>query len=81
DIIEVYRILHAMYGAEISPDLELRQFSKARCNNYRLVGHSLSCGIRKFSFTERVVNVWNSLPNGVVNFPSLNTFKKTLDGF
>jgi len=37
--------------------------------------------IRKYFFTERVVNLWNSLPSLVVDAPSLNCFKTRLDKF
>ena len=30
---------------------------------------------RRFFFTKRVVNMWNSLPNDVVHAESTNTFK------
>ncbi len=31
------------------------------------------------TFTQRVIPVWNSLPNKVVTSPSMETFKKNLD--
>ena len=34
---------------------------------------------RKKSFTVRVVRHWNRLPKGVVDAPSLKTFKSRLD--
>jgi len=37
--------------------------------------------LRKFSFSNRVVNIWNSLPNWVVSVNSTNTFKARLDKF
>jgi len=37
--------------------------------------------ILKIFFTERVVNLWNSLPWLVVDAPSLNCFKTRLDTF
>jgi len=32
-------------------------------------------------FTERIVNLWNSLPSLVVEAPSINYFKMRLDKF
>ena len=37
--------------------------------------------LRSESFTERVVNSWNSLPTDVVNAPSVNSFKNRIDKF
>jgi len=37
--------------------------------------------LRKFSFSNRVVNIWNSLPNWVVSANITNTFKARLDKF
>ena len=35
--------------------------------------------IRKYSFSMRITNVWNSLPFSVVTAPSVNSFKNRLD--
>jgi len=37
--------------------------------------------IRKHFFTNRVVSLWNSLPNIVVDSESINCFKSRLDKF
>ena len=37
--------------------------------------------LRKFYFTNRVVNAWNSLPDHVVLSETINTFKSRLDKF
>ena len=37
------------------------------------------CNLRKFSFCSRVVNIWNSLRDSVVDADTLNTFKSRLD--
>ena len=37
--------------------------------------------ICKYSFTNRVVNIWNSLPNKVVLADSVNCFNSRLDEF
>ena len=35
--------------------------------------------LRKFFFTNRVVNIWNSLPNKVIESKSVDEFKTSLD--
>jgi len=37
--------------------------------------------LRKFGFSNRVINKWNSLPNWVVSANTTNTFKARLDKF
>ena len=37
--------------------------------------------LRKFSFTNRIVNIWNSLHNAVVDVNSVDAFKSRLDNF
>ena len=37
--------------------------------------------LRKYCFTNRVVNIWNSLPKWVVTADSINIFKTRLDTF
>ena len=35
--------------------------------------------LRKFSFCSRVVNIWNSLPDSVVDADTINTIKRRLE--
>ena len=35
--------------------------------------------VKKNSYGVRIVNIWNSLPENVVNSPNVNTFKNRLD--
>ena len=81
DMIETYKIVHGIYDKEASPRLELR---KDRNGGRR--GHSLTLfqkrsrlEIRRNSFTNRVVKIWNSLTEEIVTAPNINTFKNRLD--
>jgi len=50
-------------------------------NDLRLEKRCVKYDLRKFGFTTRVVNTWNSLPNSVVSANTTNTFKTRLDKF
>ena len=39
------------------------------------------CNFRKFFFSARIVNIWNSLSNYVVDVQSIDVFKVRLDKF
>ena len=47
----------------------------------RLEKSRVKYDLRKFSFSNRVVNTWNSLSNWVVSANTTNTFKARLDKF
>ena len=37
--------------------------------------------LRKYYFSARIINIWNSLPNCVVDVSTINQFKARLDKF
>ena len=37
--------------------------------------------MRKYSFSQRVINEWNKLPNDCVNASSVNMFKYRIDRY
>ena len=79
DMIEVFKILTKRYDDQVGPLL-------IRSSNVRTRGHPLKLetaragyDLRKYSFTCRVVSLWNSLPENVVCAESVNSFKNRLD--
>ena len=77
-MIEVYKIFSGKYDEEVTGWLTRKHFQ----SYYELRGHRFSiyqsqvhCDIRKFNFTNRIISVWNSLPDAVVSADTVNTFK------
>ena len=56
------------------------QTKSTRGHNYKLF-KSFHYDLRKYSFSCRIVNVWNSLPQHVVEASNTNIFKTRLDKF
>ena len=52
-----------------------------RGHSLKLVNNRYHYDLRKFPFTPRIVNVWNSLPEIVISADTTNTFKRRLDKF
>ncbi len=77
DVILVYKILHGFLGS-----IQWRDFFQM-ADTSRLRGHSLKLkkersrlDPRKFTFSQRIVNMWNDLPVDIVTAPTAKVFKK-----
>jgi len=65
----------------LAPTLYKSSVHVTRGNDTRLEKSRVKYDLRKFSFSNRVVNIWNSSPNWVVSANTTNTFKARLDKF
>jgi ribonuclease P/MRP protein subunit RPP40 len=81
DMIETFKILTGVYDLDAAPHLELNLDTRTRGNSLKLATHRTRYNLRKYFFTNRVVNVWNSLPDRVVLSRSVDQFKNNLDKF
>ena len=48
---------------------------------YKLLNHTFHYDTRKYSFSACIVNIWNSVPNYVVDVDTVCLFKTRLDKF
>ena len=78
-MIEVFKILNGFYDADVVPPLTRNFDSRTRGNSLKLKVERCNYNVRKYSFCNRVVNVWNCLPDSVVMSTSVNMFKNNLD--
>ena len=80
-MIEVFKITHNIHDTTVSPDLLFNERANTRGNNYKLQNHSFHRDLQKHFFSAHTVNIWNSLPNSVVDACTVNAFKASLDKF
>jgi len=80
-MIEVFKITYNIYDSEVSPNLRNYPKSNNRGNKYKLLHHTFHYALHKYSFSARIVNIWNSLPNTVVDVDIVCLFKARLDKF
>ncbi len=77
DLIQVYRIVNKIDCIEMS-DLFEYDTGITRGNSKKLFKPRSVTSIKQHSFSHRVINDWNDLPNNVVMSDSLNKFKSNL---
>ena len=80
-MIETYKILHKLYDTNIDLKLPLCTEIRTRGNSLKLKVERSNHNVRQYSFSQRVVPIWNSLPDDLVSAPTLNSFKNGLDKF
>ena len=65
----------------VAPSLAKAQTYVIRRNELRLMKNRSVYDLRKYYFTNRIVNTWNSLPISVVTANTTNMFRNRLDKF
>ena len=81
DMIEVYKIINNIYDSAVVPSLVRNYNTRTRGNSCKLLVERCKYDLRKFSFCNRIISVWNSLSENVVTSPTVNSFKNNLDKF
>ena len=60
---------------------KLKEGSRTRGHKAALVKEQCRLDMIKYSFSQRVINEWNKLPNDCVNASSVNMFKNRIDRY
>ena len=71
-----YQLLHSHFSLDKSNLFTTVPSSTTRGHNYKLFKPQTASRVRSTFFTVRAINDWNSLPNHIVNAPTLNDLKK-----
>ena len=80
DMIMLFKIVTGIIDSTVSCNFT-NSHSVTRGNKYKLAQKHVHYNLTKFSFTNRVVPIWNSLPDYVISACSVGVLEKRLDSF
>ena len=78
-MIEIYKVLSGIYDTSVAPEIPIISEHVTRGNSLKIANRRCNYNLRKYSFSMRITNAWNSLSFSVVTAPSVNSFKNRLD--
>ena len=79
-LITTYKILRHNFGGPSTQSLfRLAQYTATRGHPWKLDRQHLHLERTKNFFFNRIIPIWNSLPQDVISSPTVNLFKNKLD--
>ena len=81
DQIEVFKILNGYENIDYNIVFEIKQSKITRGHNFTLMKKQSRLDVRKLSFSQRTINVWNTLSTGCVHASSVNMFNNKIDKY
>ena len=81
DQIEVFKILNGYENIDSNIFFEIKESKITRGHNNTLVKKQSRLDVRKYSFSQRNINVWNKLSTDCVHASSVNMFKNKIDKY
>ena len=78
DMIEVFKLVNDMYYFDCTNLITFRDQSR---NKKKLFKYKARLDVRKYPFSNRVVDIWNSLPDSVISAEIVFSFETRLDDY
>ncbi len=77
----MFKILNGYENIDYNIFLESKESKITRGHNFTLAKKQSRLDVRKFSFSQRTINVWNKLSSECVHASSVNMFKNRIDRY
>ena len=77
----MFKILKGYENIDSNIFLEIKENKITRGHNFTLVKKQSRLDVRKFSFSQRSINVWDKLSTECVHASSVNVFKNRIDKY
>ena len=74
----MFKILNGYENIDSNIFFEIKESKITRRHNYTLVKKQSRLDIRKYSFSQRAINVWNKLSPDCVHASSVHMFKNKI---
>ena len=81
DLIQVFKMIKGIDKVDHNNFFRLAKTSRSKGHSFKLLKERARLDLRKYFFSNRVVNNWNSLPASVVEEETVNNFKNTYDKY
>ena len=81
DQTKVFKMLNGYENIDSNIFFEIKESKITRGHNFTLVKKQSRLDVRKFSFSQRTIIVWNKLSTECVHASSVNMFKTRLDKY
>ena len=75
----MFKILNGYENIDSNFRFEMKESKITRGHNFTLVKKQSRLDVRKFSFSQRTINVWNTLSEECVQASSVNMFNNIID--
>ena len=75
----MFKMLNGYENIDSNIFFEIKESKIPIGHNITLVKKQSRLDVRKFSFSQRTINVWSKLSTDCVHASSVNTFKKKID--
>ena len=79
DLIEVFKLIKGIDKVDYNIFFKIDINPRVRGHRFKLIKQRFNTNLRKFFFSNRVIDTWNKLPAEVVDSDSVNSFKIRLD--
>ena len=78
DMVETYKIINTIDKVQYE---QILPFSQTTTRGHSKKLHKQNCrtNVRKYSFSQRIVDEWNKIPKKVIDSKTINTFKSQLN--
>ena len=80
DLITTYKILFGHTIIDSNKFFRIKNYNITRGHKYKLINTNAHCDAFRYSFTQRTISLWNSLPAST-NFSTIRNFINSLSFF
>ena len=80
-MLQVFKFIHGIWNYNSDGFLERVSEPHTRGHTYKLYKTRWESALRGHFFTNRIINLWNELPEAVTSAESVNAFKQGLDNY